>query len=67
MPAYMATALKGQRDSHMLPWVVRALASGATIGSTRYYDIVREIDRVEIGYTWFAQSRQRTHVTTCNR
>jgi RimJ/RimL family protein N-acetyltransferase len=26
------------------------------------------IDRVEIGYTWYAQGRQRTHVnTTCKR
>ena len=68
MAAYIATALKGQRDGHMLPWVVRDAASGAVIGSTRYHDIVREIDRVEIGYTWYAQSRQRTHVnTTCKR
>ena len=59
-------ALKGQRDGHMLPWVVRDLANGAIIGSTRYHDIVPAIDRVEIGYTWYAQSRQRTHVnTTC--
>jgi RimJ/RimL family protein N-acetyltransferase len=68
MPAYVADALKGQRDGHMLPWAVRELASGRVIGSTRYHDIVREIDRVEIGYTWYAQSRQRTHVnTTCKR
>jgi RimJ/RimL family protein N-acetyltransferase len=68
MPAYVADALKGQRDGHMLPWAVRELASGRVIGSTRYHDIVREIDRVEIGYTWYAQSRQRTHAnTTCKR
>jgi N-acetyltransferase len=64
--AYIADALKGQRDGHMLPWAVRDLASGAIIGSTRYHDIVPAIDRVEIGYTWYAHSRQRTHVnTTC--
>jgi RimJ/RimL family protein N-acetyltransferase len=62
----IASALKGQRDGHMMPWVVRDLASGAVIGSTRYHDIVPAIDRVEIGYTWYSQSRQRTHVnTTC--
>lgn len=66
MRAYVADALKGQRDGHMLPWVVRDPASGAIIGSTRYHDIVPGIDRVEIGHTWYAQSRQRTHVnTTC--
>jgi len=68
MAGYVGTALKGQRDGHMLPWVVRDLASGVIIGTTRYHDIVREIDRVEIGYTWYAQSRQRSHVnTTCKR
>lgn len=66
MRTYVTDALKGQRDGHMLPWVVRDLASGAIIGSTRYHDIVPAIDRVEIGYTWYAQSHQRTHVnTTC--
>ena len=66
MRAYVAEALKGQRDGHMLPWAVRDLASGTIIGSTRYHDVVRGIDRVEIGHTWYAQSRQRTHVnTTC--
>ena len=66
MPAYVAEALKGQREGHMLPWVVRDLASGTVIGSTRYHDIAPQLDRVEIGHTWYAGSRQRTHVnTTC--
>lgn len=64
--AYIADALAGQRAGSMLPWVVTDAATGAIIGSTRYHDIVSAIDRVEIGYTWYAQSRQRTHVnTTC--
>ena len=64
--AYIETALAGQRDGRMLPWAVRELSGGTIVGSTRYHDIVREIDRVEIGYTWYAQSWQRTHVnTTC--
>jgi RimJ/RimL family protein N-acetyltransferase len=68
MRGYIAEALKGQRDGHMLAWVVCDAASGAVIGSTRYHDILPGIDRVEIGYTWYARSRQRTHVnTTCKR
>jgi RimJ/RimL family protein N-acetyltransferase len=64
--AYIATALHGLSDGLMLPWVVRDLESGAVVGSTRYHDIVAAIDRVEIGYTWYAKSRQRSHVnTTC--
>jgi len=66
MAAYIATALAGQRDGHMLPWAVRDLTSNTIIGSTRYHDIVLAIDRVEIGYTWYAKSRQRTAAnTTC--
>ena len=66
MRTYVADALEGQRAGHMLPWVVRDLSSGAIVGSTRYHDIVPAIDRVEIGHTWYGQSRQRTHVnTTC--
>ena len=57
---YVSTALEGQRAGQMLPWVVRDLASGIVVGSTRYHDIVAPIDRVEIGYTWYAASWQRT-------
>lgn len=64
--AYISDALKGQRDGHMLPWAVRDLATNAIVGSTRYHDIVAAIDRVEIGYTWYAERCQRSNVnTTC--
>lgn len=64
--AYIDAALDGQRAGHMLPWAVRDLASGAIVGSTRYHDIVPAIDRVEIGYTWYAASRQRSALnSTC--
>lgn len=62
--AYVATALEGQRAGHMLPWAVRELDSGTIVGTTRYHDIRSDIDRVEIGYTWYGASRQRTHVNT---
>ena len=62
--AYINTALEGQRVGHMLPWVVRELTSDRIVGSTRYHDIVAPIDRVEIGYTWYSKSWQRTHVNT---
>jgi RimJ/RimL family protein N-acetyltransferase len=64
MHGYIADALKGQADGHMLPWAVRDAASGVVIGTTRYHDIVTTIDRVEIGYTWYAKGRQRTNVNT---
>lgn len=63
---YVAAALTGQEKGHMLPFVVVDAASGRVIGSTRYHDIVVPIERLEIGYTWYGRSWQRTHVnTTC--
>jgi N-acetyltransferase len=62
--AYISAALAG----HMLPWAVRDLATGSIVGTTRYHDIVTAIDRVEIGYTWYARRCQKTFVNTaCKR
>lgn len=63
---YIADADKGRVEGHMLAWAVRDLSDNAIVGSTRYHDIVKAIDRVEIGYTWYAARCQRSHVnTTC--
>jgi len=61
---YVADALAGQQAGHMLPWAVRELTSNTIVGSTRYHDIVPAVDRVEIGYTWYAGKWQRSHVNT---
>ena len=64
--AYIATALEGKAAGHRMPWVVRDIGSGSVIGSTSYHDIVPAVDRVEIGWTWYARSAQRSAVnTTC--
>jgi RimJ/RimL family protein N-acetyltransferase len=63
---YIKEALDGQKGGHMLPWAVRDLADDRVIGTTRFHDINPVVDRVEIGYTFYAQSRQRTNVNrTC--
>jgi N-acetyltransferase len=62
--SYIEQALRGQDEGHMLPWAVRELSTGEIVGSTRYHDIVTEIDRVDIGYTWYAKRWQRTHVNS---
>ena len=62
--AYIAAALAGQDAGHMLPWAVRELDTGAIVGSTRYHDIVTTVDRVEIGYTWYARRCQKSYVNT---
>jgi N-acetyltransferase len=61
---YIEDALAGQKKGDMLPWVVIDLKTRSIVGSTRYHDIVPASDRVEIGYTWYAQRCQRTHVNT---
>ncbi len=38
--------------------------TGTVLGTTSYHDILPAVKRVEIGYTWYAKSVQRTHVNT---
>ncbi len=61
---YIADALKNQEAGAMLPWAVRDLETDTIVGSTRYHDIIPAADRVEIGYTWYGKSRQRSHINT---
>jgi RimJ/RimL family protein N-acetyltransferase len=61
--AYIETALA---TADRLAFAVIEAASGAVLGSTSFHDILPAVQRVEIGYTWYAASRQRTHVnSTC--
>lgn len=62
--AYIADAVRGQSEGHMLPWAVRDLHTDTIVGTTRYHDIVPKVDRVEIGYTWYGARWQRSHVNT---
>jgi N-acetyltransferase len=59
---YIERALQGHAEGHRLAFAVLDAASGEVIGSSSYHDIVPAVDRLEIGYTWYAKSRQRTHV-----
>lgn len=61
---YIQAALEGQRAGTMLPWAVRELSTGIVVGTSRYHDIVTSVDRVEIGYTWYARAWQHTHLNT---
>lgn len=63
---YIKTALLGREQGHRFPFVVIDESNGKVLGSTSYHDILADVRRVEIGYTWYAKSVQRTHVnTTC--
>ncbi|TAL90199.1 MAG: N-acetyltransferase [Candidimonas sp.] len=62
--AYIDAAMQGLKDGHMLPFAVIDEGSQKVVGTTRYHDIVPAVARLEIGYTWYARSWQRTHVNT---
>jgi N-acetyltransferase len=62
---YVERALAMRDQGNRLPFVVVDLENdGRIIGSTSYHDIVPAIDRLEIGWTWYAKSTQRSHVNT---
>ncbi|MFZ1054199.1 MAG: GNAT family N-acetyltransferase [Opitutaceae bacterium] len=62
--SYIENALADCAKGARVPWVVRELAGGRIVGSTSYHDIIPAARRVEIGYTWYAKSWQRTNVNT---
>lgn len=62
--AYVQAALAGQAAGHRLPFAVLDATTGEVLGSTSYHDIVPAIERIEIGYTWYARRVQRTAVNT---
>ena len=62
--AYIAQALDMQARGERLPWAVVDAASGRVIGCTSYHDLIPAVRRVEIGWTWYARSVQRSHVNT---
>ena len=59
---YIERALQAFAEGHRLAFAVLDAANGEVIGSSSYHDIVPAVERLEIGYTWYAKSRQRTHV-----
>jgi RimJ/RimL family protein N-acetyltransferase len=63
---YIEDAMAMREAGHRFPFVVIESASGRVLGTSSYHDIVPAIQRVEIGWTWYAKSVQRSHVnTTC--
>jgi RimJ/RimL family protein N-acetyltransferase len=59
---YVERALQAFAEGHRLAFAVLDARTGEVIGSSSYHDIVPAVERLEIGYTWYAKSRQRTHV-----
>lgn len=66
--AYVKKGLRGQADGLMLPFAIREKSSGEIVGTTRYYDILADLPRLAIGYTWYAKRWQKSHLNTaCKR
>ena len=62
--AYVEQALAGREAGYRFPFAVLDAASGEVIGCTSYHDIVPSVERLEIGWTWYAQRVQRSAVNT---
>jgi RimJ/RimL family protein N-acetyltransferase len=62
--AYIETALKMREAGDRFAFAVTEAATGRVMGSSSYHDILPTVKRVEIGYTWYAKSWQRSHVNT---
>jgi RimJ/RimL family protein N-acetyltransferase len=61
---YIEDALAMREAGNRFAFVVQDAASGKVLGCSSYHDILPAVKRVEIGYTWYAKSVQRTHVNT---
>ena len=62
--AYIETALKMRADGNRFAFAVVDDATGTVLGTTSYHDILPAVKRVEIGWTWYRKSAQRSHVNT---
>ena len=61
---YIEDSLAMREAGHRFAFAVIEDSSGKVIGSSSYHDIVPAIKRLEIGYTWYAKSYQRSHVNS---
>jgi N-acetyltransferase len=62
--AYIEAALKMREEGNRFAFAVIDESSGKVLGSSSYHDILPAVRRVEIGYTWYAKSMQRSAVNT---
>ncbi|GIU29121.1 GNAT family N-acetyltransferase [Shewanella schlegeliana] len=64
MKAYIEAALEAESRGEALAFAVRDRYSGEIVGSTRICNWQQQHRRLEIGYTWYAKSAQRSAVNT---
>lgn len=61
---YIEDALAMREAGNRFAFAVTDQATGTVLGCTSFHDIVPAVQRVEIGWTWYAKRCQRTHVNT---
>lgn len=61
---YIKTALDMRENAGAMPFIVRDRESNKIIGCTRYFNVDEVNQRLEIGYTWYSESYQRTAANT---
>ena len=61
---WLERALDMRERSGAMPFVVRGVATGDVVGSTRYFTVDAANRRLEIGHTWYARRAQRTPINT---
>lgn len=61
---WLDTALAMQAQQKAIPFVVREKSENKIVGSTRFCNIDHQHQRLEIGYTWYSQSAQRSGINT---
>lgn len=62
--AYIEKALSQHQEDKALPFVVIDNRTNEIVGSTRICNALPQHRRVEIGYTWYAESAQKTGINT---
>ncbi len=61
---YIESALLDRQKKGDHPFVVKHRATNKIIGATRYCHVDNNNQRLEIGYTWYSKSFQRSRVNT---
>ncbi len=61
---YIEDALMMREEGNRFAFCVIEDATCRVLGSSSYHDILPAVKRVEIGYTWYAQTMQRSHVNS---
>jgi len=64
---YIEDALAMRDAGSRFAFAVLDTATGRVLGSSSYHDILPAVKRLEIGYTWYAQQTQRSHVNTATK